>query len=215
MPWLAPSARLHCQLPLAAFGPRDEEVGNIRAGDQQEHSDGTEHDPQYVSGVADHHVAERADDRLHVNRWYRGRSEAARELLRHAGQNALQVECGGRWRGAIAQARDGMVVERGGCDVRRIEPQRKPERRLRIGKSEARRHDTDNFAFQAVDDDVLTDDGRVAPELMLPETLSDDRYRGRPGLPSSSARVRPRCDRIFEDVKETAGCECGGDSRWR
>ena len=106
-----------------------------------------------------------------------------------------------------------MVVERRGRDVRRIEPQWKPERSFRIGKAEARRHDTDNLAVQTVDDDVLADDGRVAPELALPEALSDDGDGRRPRLAVVIGKRPSALRSDFENMKEAARCEGGGDSR--
>ena len=80
---------------------------------------------------------------------------------------------------------------------------RNPERGLRMGKLEARRHHSDDGVPAAIERDCLTENLRPAGEILLPSAMTEDDDRVRPG----------RLLVGFEDPAEPLACPARAASR--
>ena len=141
---LAPSAAAHGHLALPRLRAREQQVGDVGAGDEQQEADRTEEQPDRAADGADDLVGEREHDRveLHLNR--------IEPFARHGAGDPAQLVGGLPHRRAWLQSAGGVEAVAAVIGSGRIHLQRRPQLgRLGIAKvrrqNEARRHDAHDF----------------------------------------------------------------------
>ena len=145
-------------------GPRDDQVRDVHARDQQDETDGRQQEQQRAARVAHHGVAER--DREVLRTLILGRI-----LLFHLTRDRVQLRDCARRRHALAQAngREHPSILALG---RRLARNRHRDDRLgvRVGREpEAARHDADNLPVDRAHPDRPADHGGIAAETLFPE----------------------------------------------
>ena len=136
--------RAHGHLALARLRAREQQVGDVGAGDEQQEADGTEEQPDRAADGTDDLVGEREHDRveLHLNR--------IEPFARHRARDPAQLVGCLPHRRAWLQAAGGVQAVASVIGSGRIHLQRRPELgRFGIAKvgrqNEARRHDAHDF----------------------------------------------------------------------
>ena len=159
----------HRHLAFARRRAREQQVGDVGAGDQQDEADGAEKHQHGLADVADHRLVER--DRGEVEplvavRILRG--EALADGL-HLGSDVLE------WNARLGPA-DGSEVPRAalaGGEVRVVGDRHPDDPAGRVG--EALRHHPHDLGRYAVDRDLLPDRVVAAAEALAPQPVADDR----------------------------------------
>ena len=161
-------------LTLTRAGPREQQIRDVRAGDQQHEADRAEHHQQARAHVADDLVLKRDDFaalaprvREHPQRVGLAKIGYARAHLRLRARGG----CAGREPG------DGLTALTAApqrASRRAIERERHPDLRLGGGERERRGHDADDFARLAVDQDLAADHVRIGAEALTPQRVADD-----------------------------------------
>ena len=115
--------RAHGHLALARFRAREQQVGDVGAGDEQQEADGTEEQPDRAAHRTDDLVLEREDDRveLHLDR--------IEPFARHRARDPVQLVGGLSHRRARLQAAGRVQTVAAMIGVGRIHLQRRPELR--------------------------------------------------------------------------------------
>ena len=156
-----------------AFRADHEEVGHIRARDQEDDRDRAEQDPKRRRHAADHVLAKRRDHRTILLHRSRVRSRAAQPLLDPSGQRLhlrhkpVPVSFG-------SDAGDHVRPESARRHLGRTNHERYPERGALVGKAELGRKDTDHRAGHLGELVATADYLRIAPEPVLPEPVAQD-----------------------------------------
>ena len=164
------------ELLLAPVGAHEQQVRDVRAGDQEHESDRPHQHPQHGANVADHRVPEN-----------RREPRALEQLQAPAERDWILVHCrrdqpycvGGRLidRRATFEPRDSLEAEVAEAGLIPIEPQRRDHRRRTIHEAERVGHHADDVARSPVKDDAPPDHAAIRTELRSPVTgHEDDRF---------------------------------------
>src|SRR5262249_11200641 len=177
--------RANRELALTAVRSHEDQVGDVRARDQQDQPRGRGYHPDRVGNSANDVVthAREHGHRLRLIEEHLG-GDARRQIrrhLEHARQPGFEFALRLVDRYPRLQSGNGEVVEAAGIGIIRIQREWKPELRLRIGKTEAPRHHADDLTRDAVDQDRATEDVRIGAEAGAPERFADDRDAGSGG----------------------------------
>ena len=156
------------------FGPHEQQVGHVRAGNQQDDADGRRHHPQALAEISDEIIDERADlgREACVFHHPEGHPLGRRELAEGDADHARHVRVDACDVDARAQAADRLVVVARQPDVGPVEAQRQHEIVRGVHEPEALREHADDLATRAVHGDQPADDVRVASELALPVAVA-------------------------------------------
>ena len=164
-----PERSPQCQLLLACRGARQQQIGDVRAGNQQDERDRREQDDQDRPDFADDLLVQRHDVDAPSGILCRKR---LLELLCDSSQLSLRLlhahprlEPG--YRAEIATGCFAVID----C---RIEAQRHPGFDLVVEKMKARRHHTDNCALPAIDSCLLADNLGIGAKARLPQLMTDN-----------------------------------------
>ena len=161
---------------------RQQQVGDVRAGDQQHEADGRHQHDQRSPHVADHLLAQRHDAE---------REAAVRRIdVRMTGAKARRQR--GHLRLRLLERRAGPelrhdVVVLAAADLRRVGSERQRQQHLRIGddaergqrllaQRERRLQHAHDLCRLAVEHDRPADHGRVAAEAALPGAVAENRH---------------------------------------
>ena len=111
---------------LAPFGPYEQQVGDVRTGDEQHQADGRHQDPENLAHIADDIVLERPDARSEVRFLEHLHADAGsgRELLHEQRQHARDVGVGLRERHPGLKPGDRLVAEVAYEDLGTVELER-------------------------------------------------------------------------------------------
>ena len=194
-------------LALARGRSRQQQVGDVRAGDQQNECDGDgEHPQRRPHRLADFALdANDLEPRLSI----RG---GARLLAADAQRNVLDL--GGRRRqwNTVGEPRHHRQAARA-AGLGRRHRKRRPELRVVIRKMKVRRHDPDHGVVLterdpaaecvAVEGHRAAERGRVAAEVPLPGAMTQDDHLVAPRL------LLVRRERAAQDRLHTEHRECG------
>ena len=169
-----PERRAHGHLALPRFRAREEKIGHVGAGDEQQEADRAEEEPDRAADGTDDLFPQREDDGVELHRL--GIEPPARPRLRDGVQvvarlrdRSARLEPARRVKSVISVVRARAVPP-----IRR--PQRARRRILEIGRQhEVRGHDPDDLVRRAVDLDRAAEDRRVAGIPPLPEAVAEDR----------------------------------------
>ncbi len=155
---------------LPRFGPHEEQVRDVRAGDEQHEADGPEEHPKDAPDVADHVNRQRANigTNLHVVEHLARETARHREPLRHDRDEARDVGVRLLDRHSRLQSSDALIAEVSDVELGAIEAEGKDKLRILIEEAESVGEDADDFARAAVDCHRFSDDRWIAPELSLP-----------------------------------------------
>jgi len=210
---VAPSADRTAISRRRGRGPGEQQVGHVRACDEQHESDNGHQDAADASG-------DTAERRRHELQWQRGRHQVPigvgivrRELLsehREVGVDLRRCDAGtdaADTEDPVHAALRQVQRRTGGRMHREGRPQIREEPGEQAG--EAWRRDADDGEHAAVERERLIDDAGIGPEPLRPHRVrqDDDRRRGRgPILVGQEAAPERRAD--AEDRKEV-----GGDDR--
>ena len=131
----------HGELALAAVGAHENEVGDVRARDEEHEPGGRGDDPQRARDAARDVLAQRNEERPRLRLLEQHRRRNARREIReqlddarqHRREIALRVRDGH----AGLETRDAVVVEAARVTDVRIELQRQPDLRRGRGKAKA------------------------------------------------------------------------------
>ncbi len=174
------------QLLLARFGAHEEEIGDIRARDEQDQGDRAEENPQHLADVADDIDVEWPDERAKPRLVEHLLGEALRQLeaLRQRRQQALDVGVGLRDGDAGLEPREPSVIEPCRVNGLAIEFHRHDHERVGAQELEILGQHADHLAGGAIHRQALTDGRGTGAERALPvpdETPSrpSDRSAGR------------------------------------
>ena len=194
---LAPGAEGDADRELAgpAARAREEEVGHVGAGDEEDERDRAEEDEEERPHVSDHRVGERHQARAGALVGVGiGEGETARD--------AVEVGLRLRDRHAGSQPPDAVDAEAGAAVLQeRVLPL--PDRHVDVAalevphdEVEARRQDADDGEVLAVEEEAAADDVGIAAELALPEAGADQdhRRRARPVLVGGEVAPEHRLD---------------------
>ena len=224
----------HRELAMARLRAREQQVGEIRARDQQHESNrGLQH-PDRAAGAADDlllhgiHLQDVAEVGLPLFRRFRQRRKdvillagTLSPVLNQRGELGLR----GLRRDAVLQSPDEIqkvvaaILAIGG-----IETDRHPDLGAVVHHVGARRHDADHFASQPVDLHHLSDDVALAAKGGLPEFVREDadrRQRNGPRgvrrrheigftLRKESARQRLHTERRQQAIVDRCGADAQG-----
>ncbi len=168
---------------VAAFAARQEQVGDVGAGDEQHESDGAEQHQQQRTHVADHVLGHR---RHRGGKLHRGRivyRQVGGEPCRHP------TDVGrGLFRGdAVAQPRDTAQEVRaangygGAVETQRHEGLRRIRRVELQRQAEAGRQHAGDGERAPVQPDGAADDATIGAELTPPEAIGQQHHRVRTG----------------------------------
>ncbi len=199
------------QLLLPRFGPDEEQVGDVGAGNEEHQPNRAHQHPQDGAHVADEVVLERADARRdarlleHLDAAARERREAG-ERHRHQPRGV-----GGRLgdRGAWFEPPQALVAELPEEHLAAIEPVWDDERNLAVEKAERLGQHTDDLAWLAVEHQHAADRRAVAAKLVPPvargqhDCLRASRRIVRPGECPAEHRPDPehRQDAIGDEQR--------------
>ena len=127
------------QLLLPRLGAHQEQVGDVRAGDQQDEPDRAEQHPQHPADVADDVDRQRPDVRpeLHVLEHLPREARRHREPIRDHRHHPRDVGVRLLERDARLQARDPLVAEVADVKLGAIEAERQHELRVAVEEAEA------------------------------------------------------------------------------
>ena len=148
------------QLLLPRFGSDQEQVGDVRAGDEQNEADSAEEHPQHATDISDDIGRERPDVRsdLHVVEhlareagWHRKAIRDERNQPRNVGVRLLHRDAG-------LQPRHAPIAEVGRVQLRTVEAERQNQLRVAIEEAEPGGKHADDLARLAVDDDRFAED---------------------------------------------------------
>ncbi len=181
-------SRAHPELAGAIAGAREEQIGEVRAGDQQHERHRRGQHLERGPHARRHVVDERSG--ADVDRTALAEDQVGHRTLDGAGAGAA---LGFRLREGHArlQARERLRVVDDGRAGRRLDGQRRIQAdRLAVvtqpdflvGKGEARRRHADDVVMNAIDDDRPADHSGVAPEPVAPEAVREDHHGRRPLL---------------------------------
>ena len=160
-------------LALARFGPRQQQVGDVGAGDEQQEADRTEEQPDRAAHRADDFIGQRQRHRveLHLHR--------VEAFGRHRAGDAMQFVGGLRHRRAGREPRRGEQPVTAVVGRVRIHLERDPQL-ARLGileirrQREPRRHHADDLVALAVDQDAAADDRRIRRVAAVPHPESEN-----------------------------------------
>ena len=202
------------ELALPPLRAREEQVGDVRTGQEQQHPDGAEHDPQYLRDVRDHHVAKRLHDRAHLRRGDPRGGQSPGIDHGNLRKQALQVRRRRRRRDAVAKPADSLVIERGRLRVRGVDPERDPQLGPVAREMKVRAGDADDLMLDARDRHPPPDDRGIGTEGVLPEALRDHGDRRRVRCAVRLAERSPPDGRGAEDAKQAGRDQRGGYVPW-
>jgi hypothetical protein len=162
------------KLAVPRVGPREEQVGEVRACDEQDEGDGRLQHPQRGADVADDIRLQVVDPKavaLAIGNVLR-----LRELL-PASQQPLEVcPCVLDRHARLRPADEIQEVPATAARRLRVDCQRQPQLDFLIVHIEAGRHHTDYSRACAVDLQDATEDGGVAVEAGTPQLVREDRH---------------------------------------
>ncbi len=199
------------RLPTA-FGTHEKQPGDVRARRGQHEAGRSEHHPQQRREAGDHDGCQRLDRHAHVRLLDRASRQAARKFVRQAREQRLEIGLGLLDRDAVAQTRDGLIVERRGVGFRRIQAERQPHFGVRRGKTHGIGQDADDLARFAVDRNAAIEQPGVGAEPARPQAFGKDHHgRGAgfvvgPGEEASAER------RDAQRVEDAGGHATRGDA---
>ena len=187
-------ARSGSPLPCCARRARQQQVGDVGAGDQQDAEHGAEHGVEHGDGLrADEGLEERQDgDADPLIRGRVGGGEAGGNR-RHLGLRGLHrhpgLEPGDRLELRALDRRSAAPLER-----QRVDAQRQPRVHL-LRESELLWHHPDDRRHLGVGPHDAADDRRIALEAVLPGAVAEHHHRRRRGMvllgPEHAAEHRP------------------------
>ena len=164
------------QLPRACFRADQKEVGDVRAGNQQEESDRAQQDPERRSDVAHDELARRAHERAQAGVRQERRRRLIRKRLRQIRQHRFEFRLHLRQRGVRRQPPDALRAERTQLKRGAVDAKRPPQFRVGLGRhDESGGHDAHQFDTVAVDVDDSADHVRIAAEPPPPEVIAENR----------------------------------------
>ena len=157
------------QLLLPRGRARQQQVGDVGAGDQQHETDGAEQNQQRARDIADDLLVHRHQPHAEPC--------IGRILAFEPRGDPIHVRLRGAARDARAQAADDRQPERAARLHQLREPFRgckwRPELRF-LGVGEAFRHDADHLVRHAVEHHRAPDDSGIAAKSPLPEPVRED-----------------------------------------
>src|SRR5579859_1319127 len=161
----------------AAFDANEKEVGDIGAGDEQNHADGGHENPESAADIADDVLFEGAEIRDEMSIFKNFCAEAGRggERGSNDGRHASYVRVGLLESDAGFEASESFVAEVAQEQFAAIPFEGEKERRFPpIEEMEAGWEDADDFARFAVDVEGLAEDGIRTAEPLLPIAVTED-----------------------------------------
>ena len=174
------------QFTLARETRGEQQIGDIRAGDQQDEEHGAEQDVQRRAHGSDDRLGVRLDVHAMIGR----------ELARERVAQRSHVGGGARKRHVRLQARERGQEMISAC--RRIELALQRNEHRRTPMREAVGHDADHLIGIAVEHHLAPDDARIAREALGPEVVGqDDDLRPAGlilliGVPAANLRPHPK-----------------------
>ncbi len=177
--------RAHGELPLARRGARQQQVRDVRAGDQQDEAHRAEQDEERRAHLSDHGLVQRAHGEAHalVRIGIGGgqaRADGGRLGPRRFGGGArIEAPDGREIPGPPALGTKPLVVFEG------------PPERAAAGEVEARRGHADDRVGHAVQDQGLAHRGGRGAEALPPEALAQHHHPVLAGLVFPGRKVRP------------------------
>jgi hypothetical protein len=151
--------------------PREHQVGDVRAGDQEHQRHRGQKQHERPARPADEPVVERTQPRAHLRV---GLRVHLLQVARHPDQILARL----RQRHPGLETRDGAEVV--GTPhfphLREVHRPRHPEVGLRAVEREVRRHDADDLEIEAVQRQRAIDDVRVGAELTAPESIAQHEH---------------------------------------
>ncbi len=173
--------RLHREFLLSPLGPDEEQVGDIRTGDQEDDSDRAEQHPEHAADVADDVGGERADIRAEPGflEHLAGETRRHGEPLEHRGDHARHVRVRLLDRHLGLQACDALIAEMPDEDLRAVDAHRQDQLRILGEKAEAGGKHADDLRRRPVDGDLAADDAGVAAKFALPVRMGQHGARRR------------------------------------
>jgi hypothetical protein len=171
-----PQGHAHGQLLLAALHAHEQQVRDVRAGDEQHEDDRAHEDPEDAADVAHEVLLERPQAGSEARLLEHLLVEAARgrEPLERHRQQARHVRVGLREGGARLEPGHALVAELPEQHLGPVEPQREDEGVFEVEEAEVARHHADDLHRLSVDGERPPDRGRIATELGLPIAVAED-----------------------------------------
>jgi hypothetical protein len=164
------------QLLLARIGAHEQQVRDVRAGDEQHHADRAHQHPEDAPDIADEILLQRTQRRtkMRVVEHLDAESGERGEGLDGDGNEPRHVGGGAVDRGAWREARQRLIAEVAKKRLAPVEPKRQERRRVGVEESKRLREHADHFVGPAVDEDAPADGRRIAAESRSPVSVCEN-----------------------------------------
>ena len=183
---------------LPGDGAREEQVGDVGAGDQEDDADGAEQEEEGIAGVAEHVIAEGGDGGADL-------VIGVRVLLFETGGEGGEVGAGLLEGDAGLHAPDGVVgMVAAEAQAFAVHGERGPHLRAE-GELEGGGHDAHDFVLTGVEFDGLPDGIGVAGVAGGPQAVTEDDDVVFTGLVFAGGPGAPDLGRDAEEVEEIGG----------
>jgi hypothetical protein len=184
------------ELLLPAIGPHEEQVGDVRTGDEEHHSDRAEEDPEHVPHVAHHVLLQRHDVRVEARLLQHLEREALRILLDRERDHPRNVGVRGVDADPRLEAADSLIAEIADEHFRGIELEGEVEVGLEPEEAKFLGQHTHDLAGLSVHVEGPPENVPVRAEPAPPVGLTEEERQRRAGgivlLAEDSAEERPR-----------------------